>query len=101
MRLIVMVETNQKIGREINALLKGDSLILEAPLDLPIGKPIRTHFIGRESGPELEDELIDIRFTEIKLSPGYHYTVLLSQVMDRNLIKVILEYRTLAKNNNN
>ncbi len=101
MHLIVMVETNQMIGREINALLKGDSLILEAPLDIPISKPIRTHLIGRESGHELEDELIDIRFTEIKLSSGYQYTVLSSQVMDRNLIKVILEFKPLGKNINN
>ncbi len=98
MHLIVMVETSQMIGSEINALLKGDSLILEAPLDLPISKPIRTHLIGRENRPEMEDELIDIRFTEIKLSPGYQYAVLSSQVMDRNLIKVILGYTPSGEN---
>ena len=101
MHLIVMVETRQKIGRNINTLLKGDSLILETPLEVPINKPIRTHLIGQESRHEFEDELIDIRFSEIKLSPGNHYSLLSSQVMARNLIKVILGFTPLGKNMNN
>jgi hypothetical protein len=101
MHLIVMVETNQTLGREIKALLKGDSLILESPLDLPIDRPIRSHLIGRESGHEFEDALINIRFTEIKLSPGYQYSILSSKVMDRNLIKIILAYKPSEKNMKN
>ena len=92
-QLIILVQTSQMIGREINALLNGSRLILEAPMVTSYDKPLRTHLLGRENMNEFEESLMEIGFSEIKLKNGYKYSLISCQVIDPNLIKVILGFR--------
>jgi hypothetical protein len=100
-QLILIMESEQSFSREVTPLLKDNTLILEAPLVPTYEKPVRSHLIGRQAQDDLENGTADIGFSEIKLKPGYQYTIISSEVMDSRLFKVILGYRVLGINGNN
>ena len=92
-QLILMVNTREMLGREVNAFLKGNDLIMEAPFQLDYNKPYRRHLIGKDILYESEIDVSLIGFARIKLKPGYHYTVLSCQLINPNLVKIILHSR--------
>jgi len=100
-RLILLLETSQMVSREINAIVKGNRLILEAPLLSSYNKPFRTHLIGREIKNEFDEGLTEIGFSELKLKLGYHYNLVSCQTIDSKLIKVILGYTLWGRKKNN
>jgi hypothetical protein len=100
-QLILIMDSNQSLGREVNVILKGCNLILEATCEQDYDMPFRTHLIERKVVVDYENEDPDIGFSEIKLNPGYNYNVLSSQVINPGSIKVVLQYRYLKKNKNN
>ncbi len=89
------------VSREINAIVKGNRLILEAPLLSSYNKPFRTHLIGREIKNEFDEGLTEIGFSELKLKLGYHYNLVSCQTIDSKLIKVILGYTLWGRKKNN
>lgn len=89
------------INREIKAILKGNRLILEAPLISSYNKPFRTHLIGREIRNEFEEGLTVIGFSELKLKSGYNYHLISCQAIDSKLIKVILGFTLWGRKKNN
>ena len=90
-QLILMVNTREMLGREVNAFLKGNDLIMEAPFQLDYNKPYRRHLIGKDILYESEIDVSLIGFARIKLKPGYHYSVLSYQLINPTLIKIILK----------
>ena len=90
-QLVLLVSTKDMLGKEVNAILKGSNLILEAPYEMETNRPLRTHLIGREFLRDYENEVSVIGFSEIKLKPGYHYQVLSCQLINPNLVKILLQ----------
>lgn len=99
-QLILIMEASQLVSRDINAILKGNRLILEAPLISSYSKPFRTHLIDKENSDEIEDGFMLIGFTEVTLKSGYKYQLISYQVIDSRLIKVILGFRLWGRHNN-
>jgi len=91
--LILMVSTREMLDREVSAFLKGDRLILEAPIQLDYNKPFRTNFQHGNRMLDGEKDMSLIGFSEITLKPGYHYSVLSCQLSNPTLVKIILESR--------
>ncbi len=100
-QIVYIIKTNQMVSSEIDVLLKGNVMTLEAPLVSSYDKPFRTHRQGKEHRNEVEEGLTVIGFSEFKLKPGYQYTILSSQVINPNLIKVVLGFRAEGVNRNN
>jgi len=99
-QLILIMETSQLVSRDINAILKGNRLILEAPLISSYNKPFRTHLIDKVNSNEIDDGLMLIGFTEVTLKSGYRYQLISCQVIDSRLIKVTLGFRPWGRHNN-
>jgi hypothetical protein len=95
------METTQMIDRDIRAFLKGNSLLLEAPLISSYNKPFRTHHLGQKNREEYEEGLTLIGFSEIKLKHGYKYHLISCQAFDSKMIKVILGFTLWGRNGNN
>ncbi len=100
-QLILIMETSKMVSRDIRALLKGNSLILEAPLISSYNKPFRTHLIGQDIRDEFEDGFMVIGFSEVKLKYGYKYHFISCQAIDSKMIKVILGFTLWGRNGNN
>lgn len=92
-QIVIIIKTNQMVSREVNIMLKGNSMTLEAPLVSSYDKPFRTHKVGKENRNEIEEGFTIIGFSEFKLKPGYQYSLISSQVINPNLIKVILGFK--------
>ncbi len=97
-QFILLMKSPYMLTGDIQALMKGPNLILEAAFEPDYGKPFRIHVTGREYKPfyEYDDSLIG--FSEIRLNPGYHYRIVSSEILNSGLIKVILKYRPYEKN---
>ena len=99
--LILIMECNQIVGKDVYALLKGNNLILEAPVSHgSYDKPIRTHLVDQNILTEVADGDVDIGFTEITMNPGFHYTISSCRVLNPGLVKIILGYRPVIKSRN-
>ena len=98
-QLVLIIETSQMVSSDINAILKGNRLILEAPLISSYNKPFRTHLIDKENCDEIEEGLTIIGFTEVRMKSGYKYQLISCQVIDSRLIKVILGFKFWGRNN--
>jgi len=94
--LVLIIETDKMLDKEIDARLKGNRLILEAPLILSYEMPYRTHLIGQELRKEIEFGSGEIGISEIEMKPGYQYSLITCQVVEPKLIKVIFEFRSMA-----
>ncbi len=99
-QLVLIIETSQMVSRKINAILKGNRLILEAPLISSFNKPFRTHLIDKEYRDEIEYGLMQIGFAEVILKSRYKYHLITCQSIDSRLIKVVLGFRHMERNSN-
>lgn len=100
-QLVLIMDINQMIGNDISAHVKGNRLILEAPLISSYNKPYRTHIPGQKYRDEFEDGFTVIGFSEVKLKYGYQYHLISCQAIEPNMIKVILGFSFWGKNGNN
>ena len=100
-QLLLMVHTREKLDAEVTALLKGTQLILEAPVQLDVNKPFHIKLAGSELMPHGEIDLQVIGFSEIKLKPGYHYSLISCQLVHPNQVKVTLKSSISFNNSNN
>jgi hypothetical protein len=99
-QLILMVNTHEMLDRELNTFLKHNNLILEAPIQMDYNRPFRTHLAGDDLRPDGGIDISLIGFAEIKLKPGYHYTVMSCQLINPTLVKIILNSRISFTANN-
>jgi hypothetical protein len=95
--LIIIMESHRMFNQEIQATLTGNRLILEAPFISSDIRPIRTHLIQRDIQDEFEKGTLEIGASEIKLKPGFNYTLISCKALDPSLLKVILKYQPLIK----
>ncbi len=93
-QFILLMESPYTLIGEVQALMKGPNLILEAAFEPDYGKPFRIHLAGREYNPYYEYDDSVIGFSEIKLNPGYNYRIVSSEIVNSGLIKIILRYRS-------
>ncbi len=100
-QVVLIMDTDQMIGREVKALLEGNRLILEAPLISSYNKPFRTHLLGWESREEFEEGFTVIGFSEVKLKYGYQYHLISCQAVGPKMIKVILGFSLWGRHGNN
>jgi len=91
-QIVYLIKTNQMITGEIEIGLKDELMSLEAPLMSSYNQPFRTHKVGKESQTDIEEGITVIGFSELRLKPGYQYSLISSQVINPNLIKVVLGF---------
>ena len=94
--LVVIIETDRMLAREIDARIRDNTLVLEAPLISSYEMPYKTHLIGQELRKEIEEGYGEIGISEVRLKPGYQYSLITCEVVEPKLIKVIFEFRSLA-----
>lgn len=90
-QLILMVSAGEMLDREVNVFLEDNSLVLEAPHQLEYNKPFRTHLMDKDPVYKADNEDSTIGFSEVKLKPGYHYSVVSYQLINPTLLKIILK----------
>jgi hypothetical protein len=96
-----IIKTSQMVTREIDVNLKDDMITLESPMVSSYEKPSRSEELGKKMGSDVEEGLTVTGFSEFRLKPGYQYTLLSSQVINPNLIKVVLGYKPEGVSRNN
>ncbi len=90
--LILLIESLSLLSGEVQSLVNGSRLVLEAAIESQFNRPLRTHLLDQENDPGYEFDDSIIGFTEIRLKPGYHYQISSSEVINPHLIKVSLNY---------
>ena len=99
-QLVLLVDTDEIIDNEVNAFIKGNSLILEAPYQVFDSKPIRTHLLDRDTNGDLDEEISVIGFSQIQLRKGFHYELISCQLVNPGLVKILLKYKRSILNFN-
>ena len=97
-QLVIFLESTLLFEQEVNALVQGNNLIIEALRSLEFGKPFRTHLVDNQLLPDQEKGVLTIGFSEVQLMQGFRYTVLSCQMINPGLLKVILSFYQLRKN---
>ncbi len=100
-QIVYIIKTSQMVAKKIDVNLKDDMVTLEAPLVSSFDKVSGTEKVGKKMGSDVEEGLTVTGFSEFGLKPGYQYTLLSSQVINPNLIRVVLGYKPdgLFRNN--
>jgi hypothetical protein len=100
-QIVYIIKTSQMVAKKIDVNLKDDMVTLEAPLVSSFDKVSRTEKVGKKMGSDEEEGLTVTGFSEFRLKPGYQYTLLSSQVINPNLIRVVLGFKPdgLFRNN--
>jgi len=92
-KLVLEVRTGETLDEEVHAFLQGNRLMLEAPCHLDFSRPYRSHLVGNRVLNNYDNEVSLIAFSEIKLKPGYHYSILSRELIDPHRVKIILRAR--------
>jgi hypothetical protein len=100
-QLVLIMESDQIFNKELNLMIKGSSLMIEAPIIATYNKPLKMRLYDWEIQDDFETGALDIGFSEVQLKPGYHYSLISYQVLDPYLLKVILAYNSIDINGNN
>jgi hypothetical protein len=98
-RLVILLESDKPLDREVNAFLKNDHLILEASRPLNIEKPMRAHLIEQNFLAGRAPESMEIGFSELILNHDFKYYVVSCQLVNPLLIKVILDFNPITRFN--
>jgi len=97
-QLVIFLESDLLQDLEaVDTLIQENNLIIEAPRSMEYEKPIRAHLIDIESLLRQEKGIVGIGFSEVKLKPGFRYTVLSCQMINPGLLKVILSFHQIRK----
>ena len=92
--LIVVVECNRIMNsKEVYAFLRGNVLILEAPILIGLNRPLRAHLVDREIRNECEKGVTDIGFSEVRLDKHYDYSLISFKVIKPGSLKIVLHYQ--------
>ena len=97
-QLVIFLESDLLFDLEaVNTLIQGNNLIIEAPRSMEYKPPFRVHLIDREYLLQQEKGVTEIGFSEVRLKPGFSYTVLSCQMINPGLLKVILSFHQIRK----
>ncbi len=97
-QLVIFLESTLFFEQEVNALVKGSNLIIEALRSMEYEKPLKTHLIDKHYLLEMGKGILTIGFSEVQLKQGYRYTVLSCHMINPGLFKVILSFHKDRKN---
>lgn len=92
--LIIVAECNRIMNsKEVYAFLRGNTLIIEAPILIGLFRPLRAHLVDREIRNECEKGVADIGFSEVRLNKHYDYSLISFKVIKPGLLKIVLHYQ--------
>ena len=98
-QLVIFLESDLLFDLEaVNVLIQGNNLIVEAPRSMEYEQPFRVHLIDREYLLQQEKGILEIGFSEVRLKPGFSYSVLSFKMINPGLLKVILSFHQIRKN---
>lgn len=95
------MEAHKIIDKDLKAFVNGNSLLLEAPLQISYNRPLRMHHLGHNFREEYGEGLSLIGFSEIQLKSSYTYRLISCQVFESNTIEVILGFAVWGNNRKN
>jgi hypothetical protein len=98
--LIILVESDIMMSRDVYVFLKENILVIEAPLLVDLQRPYRTHLIEKENLDEFNRETNSIGFSEIKLFKKYIYNIISFNMIKPGLLKIVLSCRSAGTDNN-
>ena len=99
--LILLLSGHHMDWVDVYAFLKGNKLILEAPLPFYYENlPLNANHVGGGILEKYAYEDPNIGFSEIILKPGFHYSLLSYDVLNPGLIKIVLRYKKENKYRN-
>ncbi len=99
-QLMILAESEQVISKEVYVFLKGNILVIEAPLKVDLERPYRTHLIGKKSLDEFNREDASINFTEVRLSKKYYYNIKSYDIIKSGLLRILLSCWTAGSEQN-
>jgi hypothetical protein len=89
--MILLAESDLLVNEnELYAFVRDHTLVIEATLHADVEKPFRTHLIEQKNLEEFDNEIAEIRFTEIKLDKKYRYNVISLNMIKPGLLKVVM-----------
>lgn len=98
-QLVIFLESDLLYDlKAVNILIQGNNLIIEAPRSMEYQQPLRVHLIDKEYLLQQEKGILEIGFSEVRLKPGFSYTLLSCQIINPGLLKVILSFHQIRKN---
>lgn len=95
-QIVYIIKTNQIVSSEIDVRLKDNYIHLEAPLFSSMVKPLTKKKAGKEMVSEFEEGSTGIGYAELRLKPGYQYTLISSQLINPRLVKVVIGFKPEA-----
>lgn len=98
-QLVILLECDHHLTPEIKAFVQGDNLIIEALRSVDYRKPFRTHLIKRETLSDYEKGRVEVGFSEVQLNSRFRYSLLSCQMIRGGLLKVILSFHRIEKQN--
>jgi hypothetical protein len=89
-QIVYIIKTNRVVTSEIDVRLKDNYIHLEAPLVSSLDKAFIKE---KEMRNDFGEGLKDTGCSEFRLKPGYRYTLISSQLINPNLIRVVLGFK--------
>jgi hypothetical protein len=89
--MILLAESDLLVNEnELYAFVRDHTLVIEATLHVDVEMPFRTHLIEQKNLEEFDNEIAEIRFTEIKLDKKYRYNVISLNMIKPGLLKIVM-----------
>lgn len=89
--MILLAESDLLMNEnELYAFVREHTLVLEATMHVNVEKPFRSHLIEQKNLEEFDNEITEIRFTEIKLDKKYRYNVISLNMIKPGLLKIVM-----------
>lgn len=96
-QLVILIECNLRLNTEVNAFIQEDKLIIESFHSTEYNKPFKSHLIKKEILADFEKGEAEVKFSEVQLNLGYKYSMLSCQMIKDSLVKVILSFQRINK----
>ena len=96
-QLVILIECDLRLNTEVNAFIQEDKLIIESFHSTEYNKPFKAHLIKKETLADFEKGEADVKFSEVQLNLGFKYSMLACQMIKDSLIKVILSFQRINK----
>ncbi len=96
-QLVILIECDLRLNTEVNAFIQEDKLIIESFHSTEYSKPFKTHLMKKETLADYEKGEAEVEFSEVQLNLGFKYSMLSCQMIKDSLIKVILSFQRINK----
>ena len=96
-QLVILIECDLRLNTEVNAFIQEDKLIIESFHSTEYNKPFKSHLIKKEILADFEKGEAEVKFSEVQLNLGFKYSMLSCQMIKDSLVKVILSFQRINK----